>query len=299
MVIGIPNGMYTNTSKLMYKFFFSNLGLKVIFSGNTTKEIKDNGIKYSIDEACLASKIFIGHVDRLVKLYEKGEINYIFIPRLCSYDKTETECVRFYAMYDIYKNLFNAKFLTLNIDYNDKSSEMEAYIKLAHDLGFSKIKGYLSYINAKKMFKRRYEENKKFELRNYNKNNKKVLIVAHPYVYDDEILGRPICKYLKSQNLDLIYASKENAKNNLYKNISKTLFWKQSKSLMNGLIKNKDTVDGIIYMSVFPCGTDSLTTELMQRKIKNIPSINLIIDEETGFEGYKTRLESFIDIINV
>jgi predicted nucleotide-binding protein (sugar kinase/HSP70/actin superfamily) len=68
---------------------------------------------------------------------------------------------------------------------------------------------------------------------------------------------------------------------------------------MNGLIKNKDNVDGIIYMSVFPCGTDSLTTELMQRKIKNIPSINLIIDEETGFEGYKTRLESFIDIINV
>ena len=36
----------------------------------------------------------------------------------------------------------------------------------------------------------------------------------------------------------------------------------------------------------------------MIRKLKNIPILNLLIDEATSETGLITRLESFIDIIN-
>lgn len=56
-------------------------------------------------------------------------------------------------------------------------------------------------------------------------------------------------------------------------------------------------VDGIIIISSFPCGPDSLSTELILHKITNIPIINLIFDEQYSKTGIITRLESFLDIL--
>ena len=50
-------------------------------------------------------------------------------------------------------------------------------------------------------------------------------------------------------------------------------------------------------MTSFPCGPDSLINELLIRKIKDIPIINIIVDEQTSEAGLHTRLESFVDII--
>ena len=60
---------------------------------------------------------------------------------------------------------------------------------------------------------------------------------------------------------------------------------------------DKDLVDGIIFLSSFPCGVDSLVNELVIRKIDNVPCINIILDDSTSTGGLYTRLESFVDII--
>ena len=59
----------------------------------------------------------------------------------------------------------------------------------------------------------------------------------------------------------------------------------------------KDKVDGIILISSFPCGPDSLSNELILHKIKNIPVITLIFEDLNSDVGIITRLESFIDIL--
>lgn len=299
MKIGIPNGLFTDTSNLMYKTFFESLGISVVFSGNTTNEIKEEGIRLSVDEGCLASKIYIGHVASLVERSKDEKIDYIFIPRLCTYKKNETECVRFYAMYDICKNMFNANFISLNLDYKKGISEVKSYIDLAKRINVNPVKAYLAYMKAVKVCKDEEYYRDRLLKSKLNKDKSKILIVSHAYVFDDAVIGKPICNWLKKQEVELIYASKERMRENdiSYKKISSSLYWKQSKVLMSGLINNMDNIDGIIYLSVFPCGTDSLTNELMQRKIKDVPSINLIVDEHSGFEGYITRLESFLDIV--
>ncbi len=50
-------------------------------------------------------------------------------------------------------------------------------------------------------------------------------------------------------------------------------------------------------MSTFPCGPDSLVNEVVIRKIKDKPILNLILDGQEGTAGLETRLESFVDII--
>ena len=56
-------------------------------------------------------------------------------------------------------------------------------------------------------------------------------------------------------------------------------------------------MDGIVFLSSFPCASDSLVNELAIRKIDGIPVINVTIDESTATGGLMTRLESFVDIL--
>ena len=58
----------------------------------------------------------------------------------------------------------------------------------------------------------------------------------------------------------------------------------------------KEKIDGILFLTTFPCGIDSLVTELVLRKIDK-PYLNLVIDDLDSMSGIETRLESFVDII--
>lgn len=51
-------------------------------------------------------------------------------------------------------------------------------------------------------------------------------------------------------------------------------------------------------MSTFPCGPDSLVNEIVIRRVRDLPVLNLLIDGQEGTAGLETRLESFVDIIH-
>lgn len=314
MKIGIPRGLGIYEYPVLFVKFFENLGIEVVMSDKTNPEILKDGIDSSLIESCLASKIFIGHVANLVKRSKEENIDYIFIPRLCTFENNQTICVKFFAIYDICKNIFDGKFLTLNIDYEKKNTELNSFLKLGKILGKSKAQIIHAYIKARKM-QRIYDENKyKKQINEIKKESDelKILIVAHPYVLYDEMLGKRIISNLKKENAKVFFAninsfSMENPKmfrwirdkNLEYINISNSIFWKSSKNLLNGLSSNLKNIDGIIYLSVFPCGTDSLVNELAIRKIKDVPSLNLILDEQNADAGVNTRIESFLDILNM
>jgi predicted nucleotide-binding protein (sugar kinase/HSP70/actin superfamily) len=40
-----------------------------------------------------------------------------------------------------------------------------------------------------------------------------------------------------------------------------------------------------------------MVNELIARRVKRVPMLNLVLDSQSGTAGIETRLESFIDII--
>ena len=60
--------------------------------------------------------------------------------------------------------------------------------------------------------------------------------------------------------------------------------------------RGKEKIDGIVFLTAFPCGLDSLVNELVMRKIDK-PYLNLVIDDLDSLAGMETRIESFVDII--
>ena len=63
------------------------------------------------------------------------------------------------------------------------------------------------------------------------------------------------------------------------------------------MLNNK--VDGIIALSAFGCGPDSLMVDEIQYHAseKGLPMMHLTIDEHTGEAGFITRVEAFVDML--
>ena len=79
--------------------------------------------------------------------------------------------------------------------------------------------------------------------------------------------------------------------------LSRSLYWQYSKELVGALALALPKVHGVIFLTAFPCGPDSLVTELMLRKITDVPKINIVLDELTGRAGLETRVESFVEML--
>ena len=124
-------------------------------------------------------------------------------------------------------------------------------------------------------------------------------MVGHPYILYDQYFGIPIVKMLKKQNIEIIYSDKFDSKksNELSSKISNTLYWKYNREELGAIELAKDKIDGVIFISSFPCGPDSLANELAMRKISK-PYLNLIIDDIDSLTGIETRIESFVDILD-
>jgi len=293
--IGIPRAFLYYRYHTLWENFFTKLGYKIIISPNTTKEIIELGSKYSVDESCLSSKIYMGHV-----AYLKNKCDYILIPRIDNYGKKEKVCVKFNANYDLVKNLFSDyQILDYNIEKTKNHSEFISLIKLGLKLNNNIFKVLKSYYLAIKKEKKYNKKQELCQAKVIANNNTKILLVSHPYNTYDAYLGKPIIEKLKSLGIDIIYADRLNKKTaKIYAtHLSPTLYWSYSKELIGAIGYYQYSVDGIIFLTTFPCGPDSLVNELMIRKITNIPIINILIDESFN-SSIETKIESFADILN-
>lgn len=291
MKIGIPKALYYYYIEDYVKFL-KKLGIEIVMF-DTDKEIISLGSNIANDEMCLSMKIFLGHICKLV-----NACDYILIPNLNNYGLKNQMCPNFTALYNLVDNLFNANILTFDINYFENRYDIDAFYELGKNLGFTKK-------HIKKIYKQTIVEHKsnlKMKIMNntnkLNSKNKKVLLVSHSYNIYDKYIGEPITKYLENLNCEVIYSDcfdKEES-NNLSRYLSKNLYFKSAKENLGSIILCKEKIDGILFLTTFPCGIDSLVTELVLRKIDK-PYLNLVIDDLDSMSGIETRLESFVDII--
>ena len=293
MKIGIPRSINYYQNRYMWKYFFEYLKIETIISPKTNRKIMESGVELANDEMCLSLKNYLGHV-----CYLKDKCDYILIPRIDNYGRGNQTCTNFLSFYDLVNNLLDVKVLNYNIDYVNRKTEYKGYLQIGNALGFSdsRIKEAYEYAKVKNN-----KELKRIYMDSYNRlrsNKTKILIVGHDYNTMDELIGNPIINYLKKNNCEVILCTDLPAceTNRLSYKISQTLYWKYNKENIGAIEYCGNKIDGIILLSSFPCGPDSIVNELVIRKV-NKPIINLVIDDLDSFTGIETRLESFLDIV--
>lgn len=291
--IGIPRGLFYYYDGYFLKNFLNHLGFEVIVSPKTNRNIIDEGERYSNDEMCLSLKIFLGHV-----AYLKDKCDYILIMRVDNYGTYEQTCTNFLSIYDLINNVFNTKTLHININHKKGETMYSNLKKIGKKLNvpISKIK---EAYNSSIIKNKKYIKNKIMINKNQLYNDRlKILVIGHAYNLYDEFIGRSIINYLEKNSINVILSDKfdKNRIRDKFSTYCPNLYWHYNKENINALVSTYQKIDGIVFLSSFPCGPDSLVNELVMRKI-NKPYLNLVIDDINSLTGIETRLESFIDIL--
>ena len=295
MKIGLPKALLYHYYAPLWKAFFDELGVDYIVSSDTTIKTLIVGKEKSIDEACLALKIYLGHIEEL-----KEKCDYILVPRIFSLVKSEQVCTTFNALYDLVRNTFkDIKILNYNIDVKHHKYEKSAFLKMGKELGFSILESARAYNKAKEI-ENNYYKNEEKNAKDILKTNKtKILLLGHPYILKDNLIGKSIVNYLLNNNISVVYSyqvPRELIDFNCNK-ISTKIHFTMNKEQIAAFNYFKDKVDGTIILTAFPCGPDSLSNEMIIRKRKKHPTLLLTFEDLTNNTAVITRLESFLDML--
>lgn len=295
MKIGLPKAMLYYRYGVLWRVFFEELGCGVVVSDDTNLEIMEEGSARCIGECCLPIKIFIGHVANLI-----GRCDYILVPRFERLAKNEEFCVRFWGLPDIVQSTFpETSLLTYNLQGQKPGNEMQGFLHMAKILGKSCGSALGAYGRAKEA--QRGNDLMKLEYQDCIMQSPgiSILLVSQPYIIHDPYIGAPLVRIIRGEGAMPLYADYCDRRvcRKRSKELSADLYWTMNKEEIGAIPLLKHHIDGILMVTAFPCGTDSLVNELVMRRTKGTPITNVVLDDQQGEAGLETRLESFLDII--
>jgi len=127
----------------------------------------------------------------------------------------------------------------------------------------------------------------------------KVLLAAQPYILRDRYMGGPVPRILREQGALPVYPDCCDRAACVKRSgeLTQDLYWVLNREVVGAIPLLQKQVDGVILVTAFPCGTDSLVNELILRRVTGIPVTHIVLDEQQGEAGLQTRVECFVDIL--
>lgn len=317
--IGFPRALSYYNYFPYFWGFFNKLGIEIILSAPTTKKTLAQGSALVVTETCLPIKVYVGHV---VELVNKG-IEKIFVPSIQSIAPKIYNCSKIRGLPDLIRNVVKGDFeiIEATLDKSEDIGLLNFLGQIARQFGIKSEKlikeankcGFAVYNNFKLMMQQGLD----FESALKNAKEGKVIIkeniedqapihvalVGHGYNIYDKKASMDI--YKKLHNLGVkVYDANQLTDEMLrcgINTLDSSEYWANQLEVTGcaGHYLNSDKIDGIITVTAFGCGPDSLMLEDIKRKARNFnkPLLHLTIDEHTGEAGFVTRLEAFCDML--
>ncbi|MFX4260801.1 acyl-CoA dehydratase activase-related protein [Pelotomaculum propionicicum] len=317
--IGIPSALLYYIYYPFWLTFFNEIGVQVVTSGRTTKNILDKGVREALADACVPIKLFFGHVMDL-----KDKADYLFIPRVVCLNGKTIYCPKFLGLPDMIRHSLDdiPPIIDVRIDTRQgRLSLIKAYLEIGSYFGASRNTVLRAYCLARAALRRynlllmkgfspieameliKNPDNKKLVLP--PKANLRFAVLGYPYAIYDSFISVNILDKLKKMGVNVLTAENINPLLlSLQKNcgLPKRLFWTFSDKALKAAhyLFRHDRVDAVLHLTAFGCGPDSLLNkfiELEAKQHRDIPFMTLMIDEHTGEAGMATRLEAFVDMV--
>lgn len=319
MKIGIPRAMSFYHNYPFLFGFFTDLGIEIVLSDKTTKKTLANGAALVVTETCLPVKVFVGHV---LNLLDKG-VDNILVPSFQSIAPKIYNCSKIRGLPDLIRNVVKRDFNIIEPTL-DKSEENQGFyefleqavapfgitdkkrIKKASKAGWRVYNNFQIMTSSGMDYKQamNYAIQGKVLIQKETKEYPiSVALVSHAYNIYDERTSMKIFDKLKGMDVK-VYSALQLTNEQMDEGINtlgQTAYWANEQEMTGcaGHYLKDNKIDGIITLTAFGCGPDSLMIERITRKSKhfNKPLLNLTIDEHTGEAGFITRLEAFVDML--
>ena len=288
MKIGIPRAMHFYENYPFFFGFFTDLGIEIVLSDKSTKQTLSNGASLVVTETCLPVKVFVGHV---LNLIDKG-VDKIFVPSFQSTDYKIYNCSKIRGLPDLIRNVVKRDFTLIEatLDKSEKKQGLYEFLQeTVASFGITdkaRIKkaskaGWRVYNNFKVMTASGmdYKQALSYAIQGkvlISKMDREypisVALISHSYNIYDERVSMKIFDKLK--NMDVKVYSALNLTNEQMEEGLNTLeqsaYWANELEMSGcaGHYLKDNKIDGVITLTAFGCGPDSLMIERITRKSK-------------------------------
>ena len=322
MKIGFPRALFYYDYFPFWAGFFHRLGIEVVTSPPTQRQIMEQGLKKASNETCLPLKLLAGHIQAL------KNVNAIFLPRMVSVEADTYSCPKFLGIPESLLPAVPSGIPVLTVTLNWRKGKRQvlkdlqvfglqlgkgkADIRKAFTLGQEWQKRYQDSSGAGWDFEesiRAVESATKGLTNSQNgtvphhaTDRLRIALVGHSYLTHDPYANLNILGRLRQKaEVELVqHVTQEEVDTHLL-GLRKKIFWNHAKQIYGAGNKfvTDQKIDGIIYLSCFGCGTDSMVQELLARfaREQHKPYMMITLDEHSGEAGLVTRLEAFLDMV--
>ncbi|NLD18646.1 MAG: hypothetical protein GX663_00140 [Clostridiales bacterium] len=312
MLLGIPRGFFYYDYNPFITTIFENTGCRLVMGKDNDHETLERGMEHTVDEACMPVKLFAGQIEKLVE-----ECDYILLARVMKDCKGKWLCPKLLGLPELCVGSSGKEKLisTEPLYFNDKRLLKKAMWKVCRQMKVNKRvfdfnfdRAYREQLRIAQGKSRAYVEAAWEFVPDIPKegeiilpNTRTVFLAGHCYNVFDKFSNGNIMKKLDELGIgivtekDILQREKEKALNSA--GLMKEPYWESVERILGGILCAKDRVDGIIYLSSFSCGQDSIILELVKYYAGDMPMLVLKLDEHQASAGVETRLEAFDDLL--
>ena len=314
--IGIPRALLFYRYFPLWEAFFQTLGFEVLVSRPSHRGLIEEGFKFADDDTCIPIKMAFAHTINI-----KDQADFLFLPRLLSMDGKTCACPRLAGLPEMLK--YSIPILPTILDpYVDERYRNSTLGRSFTEMGLALGKkskeiqqalqeGERAYLLSKKRMEKGErspelfrEVNGRDPLNQKGHFSKKIAVVGHPYCLYDPYFNFDLLKILQQSRIS-VYTQEmipEEVIDSEIHGFRKNVYWDSGREILGASLHYLHTnqIDGLIYLTCFSCGVDSMIEPLVKHRIEENGKplyLCLIIDEHTGPTGLLTRVEAFLETL--
>jgi predicted nucleotide-binding protein (sugar kinase/HSP70/actin superfamily) len=315
--VGIPRALLYYQYYPGWKTFFEDLDVHVVVSQPTNKAMLDSGVSRAVADTCLPVKILFGHVLSLV-----DKCDYVFVPAISSLGERTYNCSKIIGLPNMARALIPECPAILDPVINVEDARRNLYRNI-YKLGrhftsnpFKLRRAVLEGWKSNLAYRDRMsdegitpiqaiegigKESRQHEAGS-NSSPLRIAVIGHPYVIYDEYINHRIIARLQSRRAKVFTPEmvSQEALNAAARRLAGAPHWSFESDIIGaGEYYLEAKVGGLINISVFGCGPDSMMIQFVQHRAEElgIPFLPLSLDEHSSEGGLLTRLEAFLDMV--
>lgn len=291
MKVGLPRAMHFYTYGVLWYTFLERLGVQVVLSDLTNREILDQGAKKMVDSACLPLKIMRGHAENL----KDKEVDYIFLPRVVKPDQDTFTCPKSAGLPELIFQTGRELPPLLSPVIEGSIADPKPYYETGRRLGAGKNQTQKAFFQALRRWEAQQRQKAQFSCL---LTNKAIAIIGHPYLTEDPFVNFHLKTRLSEKGYQTISSDQLRRLPENSPIYPKFMFW-QSGHDMGAIAASAKRLAGCILLTAFGCGPDSYIETYCREHLdqQKIPHLTLTLDEQTGEAGFMTRVEAFLDVL--
>lgn len=322
MRIGLPRALSFYQHYPLWRTFFERLGVELVVSPATDRDIVAVGARGVADVTCLPIKVYAGHVGWL---RDHGRVDAVFCPAIRSIAPDALHCAKFQGLPDImHATVPNCPpLLDIEIDVHRRHISPEAaFRKLGRRFTWNPFQIRAAWESATEV-DAQYQKLLTADQLTYPEALARLYpeewpappvetgaepaltigLVGHPYCLYDDFINHDLLAHLRRLGVRVLTSEmvpQAAAQAGIAHTTGQTRwFFEDWISGAAGHYLTTPGIDGVIAALAFTCGPDSAMVETLTRRAHSLGRsiMSLILDEHGSAAGMITRLEAFVDML--